>query len=77
MAHETTILETFGTVRADGTLELDRKLTIPPGRVKVRVESAGIHPGWPPGYSDHFGSVDDEIFIVHPQPPIQPAVEFE
>jgi len=34
-----TSLEVLGTVRADGTLELDQKLTIPPGRVKVRVES--------------------------------------
>ena len=35
----TTILETLGTVRPDGTLELDQKLAVPPGRVKVRVES--------------------------------------
>jgi hypothetical protein len=34
-----TVLETFGTVRADGTLELEQKLAVPPGRVKVRVES--------------------------------------
>jgi hypothetical protein len=70
MANETMILETFGVVRADGTLELDQKLTIPPGRVKVRVEPAGIHAGWPPGYSDLFGSIDDETFTVHPQLPM-------
>jgi hypothetical protein len=35
----TTILETFGVIRPDGTLELDEKMTVPPGRVKVRVES--------------------------------------
>jgi hypothetical protein len=35
----TTSLEVLGTVHADGTLELDQKLTVPPGRVKVRVES--------------------------------------
>jgi hypothetical protein len=34
----TSILETLGTVRPDGTLELDRKVTGSPGRVKVRVE---------------------------------------
>ncbi len=34
-----TILEMLGIVRSDGTLELDQKLTVPPGRVKVRVES--------------------------------------
>ena len=35
----TTILETFGTVTADGTLTLDQKVTVAAGRVKVRVES--------------------------------------
>lgn len=34
-----TVLETFGVVRADGTLELEHKLAVPPGRVRVRVES--------------------------------------
>ena len=32
-------LELFGTVRPDGTLELDEQLRVPPGRVRVRVES--------------------------------------
>ena len=31
--------EVLGTVRPDGTLELDQKLPVPPGRVKVRVET--------------------------------------
>jgi hypothetical protein len=35
-------LELLGTVRPDGTLELDQKLTVPPGRVKVRVESTDV-----------------------------------
>jgi hypothetical protein len=35
----TTILEMLGTVRPDGTLELDEKVDVPPGRVRVRVES--------------------------------------
>ena len=35
----TTVLETFGVIRADGTLELEQKLAVPPGRVRVRVES--------------------------------------
>ncbi len=38
----TTILETFGTVRSDGTLVMDEKLTVAPGRVKVRVETMNI-----------------------------------
>jgi hypothetical protein len=33
------ILEVFGTVRPDGTLELDQKLNVPAGRVRVRVEA--------------------------------------
>ena len=46
----TTVVETSGMVRADGTLELDQKVTVPPGRVKVRVESvegAGSSPPAP------------------------------
>lgn len=35
-------LEVLGTVRADGTLELDEKLRLPPGRVKVRVDPAPV-----------------------------------
>ena len=31
----TTIHETFGVVRTDGTLEVEHKLEMPPGRVKV------------------------------------------
>ncbi|HWG43480.1 MAG TPA: hypothetical protein VN688_11895 [Gemmataceae bacterium] len=31
-------LEVLGTVRADGTLELDEKLNVSPDRVRVRVE---------------------------------------
>ena len=33
--------------------------------------------GWPPGYFDLFGSVDDETLIVHPQPPMPPPLEIE
>jgi hypothetical protein len=35
----TTIVETIGVVRSDGTLELPQKLAVPPGRAKVRVET--------------------------------------
>jgi hypothetical protein len=34
-----TINEMLGVVGPDGTLELAEKLTVPPGRVRVRVES--------------------------------------
>ena len=33
--------------------------------------------GWPPGYFDLFGSIDDETFTVHPQPPLPPPLEIE
>lgn len=36
----TTNLEVLGTVRPDGTLELDQRLSFPPGRVRVRLEAA-------------------------------------
>ena len=42
----TTILEMLGTVRSDGTLDLDQKVTVAPGRVKVRLES--VEPPSPP-----------------------------
>ena len=31
----------------------------------------------PPGYFDLIGSIDDETFTVHPQPPLPPPVEIE
>jgi hypothetical protein len=33
--------------------------------------------GWPPGYFDLFGSIDDETFMLHPQPPMPPSLEIE
>jgi hypothetical protein len=38
----TSAIEVQGTLREDGTLLLDEKLNLPPGRVKVTVEA--IHP---------------------------------
>ncbi len=35
----TTYWEVLGTIRPDGTLELDEKPRVPPGRVKVHVET--------------------------------------
>ena len=34
-----TSVEVLGTVRPDGTLELNERLNVPPGRVRVRIES--------------------------------------
>lgn len=33
-------IEVLGTIRPDGSLELDQKVTLPPGRVKVRLEAS-------------------------------------
>ena len=38
----TKLIETFGEIRADGTLELDQKLAGAPRRVKVRVEDIEV-----------------------------------
>jgi hypothetical protein len=38
----TTILELLGTVRSDGTLDLDQKVTVAPGRVKVAAKRGGF-----------------------------------
>jgi hypothetical protein len=35
----TNVFETYGIIRPDGTLEVAHKLAVPPGPVKVRVES--------------------------------------
>lgn len=36
------VLEAYGVIRADGTLDLEQKLSPLPGRVKVRVEAADL-----------------------------------
>jgi hypothetical protein len=33
--------------------------------------------GWPPGYFDLFGSIDDETFVRPPQGELPPPVEIE
>ena len=37
-------VEVEGTVREDGTLELDKKLSLPAGRVRVTVKPAPVSP---------------------------------
>jgi len=64
MANESAIIETFGMIRQDGT-------------VRVEPVQSKAAQGWPPGYSDLFGSIDDETLTVHPQPPVWPAVVVE
>lgn len=45
--------------------------------IVVRPKAPGNGNGWPPGYSSLFNSIDDETFMVHPQPPMSPPVEIE
>jgi len=40
----TNVFETHGIIRPDGTLEVAQKLAVPPGPVKVRVESMAAPP---------------------------------
>lgn len=76
--NHSTVLETFGVVRADGTLDLEQKLPGTPRRVRVRVEEMENNErSFPPGYFDLIGSVDDETLVIHPQPPMPPPLEVE
>jgi hypothetical protein len=40
--------------------------------VEVVVRPKSTERSFPPGYFDLIGSVDDETFIIHPQPPMPP-----
>ena len=45
--------------------------------VVVHPKSSADTARLPPSYFDLLGSIDDETFIVHPQPPLPPSVELE
>jgi hypothetical protein len=45
--------------------------------VEVVVRPKSAVRTFPPGYFGLIGSVDDDTLIVHPQPPMPSAVEFE
>jgi hypothetical protein len=64
----------------DGKLHLE----VPVGRAdtdfEVEVVARPKTPedkGWPPGYFDLFGSIDDETFMRPPQGDLPPPVELE
>lgn len=65
---------------ADSKLHLEIPVDQPHQEFVVEVH---VHPKshakkeWPPGYSALFGSIDDESFTVHPQPPMPPSVDIE
>jgi hypothetical protein len=45
--------------------------------VVVQPKPSADTPRLPPGYFELLGSIDDETFVVHPQPPLPPPVEVE
>jgi hypothetical protein len=61
----------------DGKLHLE----VPVGQpnvefeVEVVVRPTKMERSFPPGYFDLIGSIDDETFIDHPQPPMPPPSE--
>jgi hypothetical protein len=63
----------------DGKLRLE----VPVGRphtefeVEVVVRPKSTGEGWPPGYFELFGSIDDETFIRPPQGELPPPAEIE
>ena len=64
----------------DGTLTL----RVPVGRPDTEVDVVVVlHPKGgaidprPAGYFNLIGSIDDETFVVHPQPPLPPPVDVE
>ena len=63
----------------DGTLSLHIPLGQPDTEFEVMVvvqpKSLVDAPRLPPGYFDLLGSIDDETFMIHPQPPLPPPVE--
>ena len=65
----------------DGTLSLHIPLGQPDTEFEIVVivqpKSSAEAPRLPPGYFDLLGSIDDETFMVHSQPPLPPPVEVE
>ncbi len=64
----------------DGKLHLEVPVGQPNTEFEVEVvvrpkPAAGN--GWPPGYFELFGSIDDETFARPPQGVLDPPVEFE
>ena len=67
------------TTGPDGVLHLDVPLGKPDTSYEVEVVAHPKPAGrtLPPGYFDLIGSVDDDTFVVHPQPPLPPPVKLE
>jgi hypothetical protein len=64
-------IQLTGRTGPDGMLTLRIPVGLPDMEVDVVVVVQAKGPesgGWPPGYFDLFGSIDDETFGVHPLP---------
>jgi hypothetical protein len=63
----------------DGVLHLDVPLGKPDTAYEVEmvVNPKATGRTLPPGYFNLIGSVDDDSFVVHPQPPSPPPLELE
>ena len=82
------VIRLTATSDADGVLRL--QLPVGTGEFEVAVvlaPKAAVNDtaakgtpeerGWPPGYFEKtYGSITDETFMLHPQPPLPSPVEF-
>jgi hypothetical protein len=71
------ISERTGT---DGTLSLRVPVGKPDTEFEVIVivqPKAAAAGTLPPGYFDLIGSIDDDTFVLHPQPPVPRPVDIE
>jgi hypothetical protein len=65
---------------SDGTLTLRLPLGQPDTEFEVIIvvqPKAVAGQGWPPGYFDLAGCIDDNTFVRHPQGELPPPVEVE
>ncbi len=74
-------IQTRERTGSDGALSLRIPLGQPDTEfdvvVVVQPKSPAKAPQLPPGYYDLLGSIDDETFMVHPQPPLPPPLKIE
>jgi hypothetical protein len=64
----------------DGKLHLEVPVGQPDTEFEVEIvvrSKPAAGKGWPPGYFDLFGSIDDETFVRPPQGELPPPVELE
>ena len=64
----------------DGKLHLEIPVERPDTEFEVEIvvrPKPATGKGWPPGYFDLFGSIDDETFVRPPQGELPPPVDLE